>query len=309
MIGGALSGSIYPASLAYIADITEHEERGQAMGLLGASSSLGMIFGPSISGVLSIWGLTVPFFATAAFALAFGVLGYFLLEESRSVDVHHPVRSERASLLAPLRTPLAILFILTLVVTFLISGFQGMFAYYMMGRFGLADSPSPMPVLDTMLTLTGPEAVAILFTVMGIAGVLCQGFLVGHFIGSMGEIKTILMGMATSAVAFFLLIVSDELFTVLLFSSMMVVGTGLATPCLNSLVSKNSDEEHQGAALGVLGSYGAMGRIVGAPAAGLAFDINIYLPYVISGVVSLLGAASMSVAMKKTNKKKADNSR
>jgi MFS family permease len=90
---------------------------------------------------------------------------------------------------------------------------------------------------------------------------------------------------------------------------MMVVGTGLATPCLNSLVSKGSDEERQGAALGVLGSYGAMGRIVGAPAAGLAFDINIYLPYVISGIVSLLGAVSMSGAMRKMKKKKAGNYR
>ncbi len=302
MIGGALSGSLYPASLAYIADVTEHEERGQAMGLLGAASGLGMIFGPSISGVLSVWGLTVPFFATAAIAIAFGVVGYFLLEESRSVDVHHPVRSERASLLAPLRTPLAALFILTLVVSFLISGFQSMFAYYMMGRFGLADTPSPMPVLDMSLTLTGPAAVAALFTVMGVAGVFCQGFLVGHFIRRFGEGKTIIIGLPMSSAAFFLLIASPELITVLLFSSIMVVGTGLATPCLNSLVSRGTDKERQGATLGVLGSYGALGRIVGAPVAGLTFDINIYLPYVISGIISILGATSLARAMKKLKK-------
>jgi len=61
MLGGALAGGMYPASLAYIADVTEHSERGQVMGLLGAASGLGMIFGPSISGILSVWGLTVPF--------------------------------------------------------------------------------------------------------------------------------------------------------------------------------------------------------------------------------------------------------
>ncbi len=298
MLGGILSGGLYPASLAYIADVTEHRERGQAMGLLGAASSLGMIFGPSISGALSVWGLTVPFFATAAAALLFGAAGYFLLEESRAVDVHHPLKRERMPLTAPLRSPLAALFVLSLVVAFLISGFQSMFAYYMMGRFGLADWPSPVPVLNMQWMLTGPIAVAALFTVMGIAGVLCQGLLVGHFIRRFGEGKTVLIGMAMSAAAFFLLIVSPELVTVLLFSCLMVVGTGLATPCLNSLVSKGSSEDRQGAALGVLGSYGAMGRIVGAPAAGLAFDINIYLPYAISGIVSLLGAVSMSRAIK-----------
>jgi hypothetical protein len=77
------------------------------------------------------------------------------------------------------------------------------------------------------------------------------------------------------------------------------MGTGLATPCLNSLVSRETGEDRQGAALGVLGSYGAMGRIIGGPAAGLAFDINIYLPYVMSGIVSILGAVSMLRAMKK----------
>jgi DHA1 family multidrug resistance protein-like MFS transporter len=293
MIGGTLSGGMYPSSLAYIADITEHEDRGRIMGLLGAASSLGMIFGPSISGILSIWGLSVPFFATAIAAIIFGIFGYFFLEESKSVDVHHPVRKRKSSLIAPLRTPLAILFILMLMVTFLISGFQGMFAYYMLGRFGLGDGPSPVPILGGTLTLTGPTTVAMLFTIMGIAGVLCQGFLVVISIRRFGESKTILIGMIMTAIAFFLLIFSGELLTVLLFSSLMVVGTGLATPCLNSLVSQDTDEEHQGAALGVLGSYGAMGRIIGAPVAGLAFDANIYLPYVISGIISAMGAVSM----------------
>jgi len=263
------------------------------MGLLGAASGLGMIFGPSISGILSVWGLTVPFFVTAIAAFVFGVLGYFALEESRAVDVHHPIRREKVSLLAPLRSRTAILFITMLLVAFLMSGFQTIFAYYMGGRFSLYDAPAEMPLLNGSITLTGPTAMALLFTVMGVVGVLCQGMLVGVAIARIGEGRTVLAGMAVSAAGFLLINVSWELMTIMLSSSLIAIGVGLATPCLNSLASKTTDEEHQGAVLGVLGSYGAMGRIVGPPLSGFGFDLNLYLPYLISALLSAAGALAL----------------
>ncbi|HTY89905.1 MAG TPA: MFS transporter [Methanocella sp.] len=299
MLGGALAGGIYPASLAYIADVTEHNERGKIMGLLGAASSIGMIFGPSVSGILSVWGLNLPFFVTAVAAFVFGILGYLVLEESRAVDVHHPVSRKKVSLLAPLRSRTAVLFILMLLVTFLISGFQTIFAYYMGGRFGLYDAPSPMPLLSGYITLSGPAAMAILFTVMGIVGVLCQGVLVGFLIGRIGEGRTALAGMAVTAAGFLLVNLSGELLSIMLSSSLIAIGTGLATPSLNSLTSRATDEEHQGSAMGVLGSYGAMGRILGPPLGGLAFDINVELPYFISAVLSAAGALAAYLVIKK----------
>lgn len=268
------------------------------MGLLGAASGLGMIFGPSISGILSVWGLTVPFFVTAVAAFIFGIFGYFALDESRAVDVHHPIRREKVSLLAPLRSGTAILFIMMLLAAFLISGFQTIYAYYMGGRFGLYDSPSPMPLLWGSITLTGPTAMAVLFTVMGVVGVLCQGILVGFMIGRIGEARTILAGMIVFAAGFLLINLSGELLTIMLSSSLIAIGSGLATPCLNSLTSRATDEEHQGAVLGVLGSYGAMGRIIGPPLNGFAFDINVDLPYFISALLSAAGALAIYMAIK-----------
>jgi hypothetical protein len=48
----------------------------------------------------------------------------------------------------------------------------------------------------------------------------------------------------------------------------------------------------------VLGSYGALGRIVGAPINGFAFDVNVDLPYLISGLLSAAGALSVYFAIK-----------
>ncbi|HEY3273291.1 MAG TPA: MFS transporter [Methanocella sp.] len=293
-LGGLIAGGIYPASLAYIADVTEPQERGRIMGLLGAASGVGMIFGPSVAGILAAWGLTVPFFATAVAAIAFGIAGYFLLKESHAVSVHR--LQAKIRIVDPLQTPLGVMFLLTMLVTFLISGFQGIFAYYMLGRFGMIETPSPMPLLNGSITVTGPTVMAILFTVMGIAGVLCQGVLVGRFITFFGERKTILIGMIVSSASFFLLLLAPELISLMFFASTLSVGTGLATPCINGLVSGKTAEERQGAVMGVLGSYSSLGRIAGPPAGGLAYDINIYLPYLLSGILSAAGAIAISLA-------------
>jgi MFS family permease len=296
-LGGLIAGGIYPASLAYIADITEPQERGRIMGLLGAASGVGMIFGPSVAGILAAWGLTVPFFATAVASIAFGIAGYFLLKESHAVSVHR--LQAKIRIVDPLRTPLGIMFLLTMLVTFLISGFQGIFAYFMLGRFGMIETPSTMPLLNGSITVTGPTVMAILFTVMGIAGVLCQGILVGRFITFFGERKTILIGMITSSASFFLLLLAPELISLMFFASTLSVGTGLVTPCINGLVSGKTDEERQGAVMGVLGSYSSLGRIAGPPAGGLAYDINIYLPYLLSGILSAAGAIAISLASRR----------
>ncbi|MGE5556932.1 MAG: MFS transporter [Caulobacteraceae bacterium] len=302
MTGGLLAGGIYPASLAYIADVTDPQERGRVMGLLGAASGVGMIFGPVVSGVFSVWGLAAPFFITAAVSFIFGILGHILLKESRAVNVHRIARRKKVSLIAPLRTPLGILFIVSLLISFLISSFQSTFAYYILGRFGLTEAPGIMPVLDRSMALTGPGVMAMLFTVMGIAGVLCQGFLVGESIDIFGEERTVIYGLAISSAGFLMVLLSGEL-VMLMFSACMIgVGTGLVTPCLNSIVSRETGEEYQGVALGVLGSYSAVGRVVGPPSSGLIYDINVDLPYVVSTLLSVAGALVMW-SLAKTSKR------
>jgi MFS transporter, DHA1 family, multidrug resistance protein len=46
LIAGALAAGIFPAVMASVADQIEPEQRGRYMGLLGASSGMGMIPGP-----------------------------------------------------------------------------------------------------------------------------------------------------------------------------------------------------------------------------------------------------------------------
>src|SRR2546421_12791105 len=94
IIDGISGGNISTAQ-AYIADVTTEENRAKGMGLIGAAFGLGFVFGPAIGGILSRWGINVPFLFAGGLALANALLLYFALPETVTAD--HPARVSAAS--------------------------------------------------------------------------------------------------------------------------------------------------------------------------------------------------------------------
>src|SRR5918911_183106 len=84
IIDGVTGGNISTAQ-AYIADVTAKEDRAKGMGLIGAAFGLGFTFGPAIGGILSKWGISVPFVFAGLLALANAVLIYFLFVVAFSI--------------------------------------------------------------------------------------------------------------------------------------------------------------------------------------------------------------------------------
>src|SRR5881392_2965946 len=93
IIDGVTGGNISTAQ-AYIADVTTKEDRAKGMGLIGAAFGLGFVFGPAIGGVLSRWGINVPFLFAGTLAFANAILLYFTLPETVTPD--HPARVSAA---------------------------------------------------------------------------------------------------------------------------------------------------------------------------------------------------------------------
>ncbi|MDF2636944.1 MAG: major facilitator transporter, partial [Pelosinus sp.] len=62
IIGGILSSANMPTAMAYVADITTPENRGKGMGIIGAATGLGFVFGPAIGGVFSKTSMNLPFY-------------------------------------------------------------------------------------------------------------------------------------------------------------------------------------------------------------------------------------------------------
>jgi len=77
-----LAGATLATAQAYIADVTPHEDRARGLGLVGAAFGLGLVTGPALGGLLSLYSLEAPAFAAAALTLTNAVFGFFVLPES-----------------------------------------------------------------------------------------------------------------------------------------------------------------------------------------------------------------------------------
>ncbi len=250
-----ISGGNISTAQAYIADITPKEERAKGMGLLGAAFGLGFIFGPAIGGILSRWGIHVPFIFAAGLCFANAVLLFFTLPETVTPD--HPARASAAGgrgfrrLIRSLAEP-QLGFVLTIYFLFVVafSIMTTAFSLYTMFRFGY----------DAQQT-------GYLFAYVGFIAVIIQGVLIGRLVKRFGELPLILVGALFFAGSLFAVpFVGPEtggLLALLIGGGIFSFGNSLATPALSSLASKSTGPAEQGSVLGLFQSSGSLARAVG----------------------------------------------
>jgi multidrug resistance protein len=252
IIDGISGGNISTAQ-AYIADITTPENRAKGMGLIGAAFGLGFVFGPAIGGVLSRWGINVPFLFAAGLAFANAALLYFVLPETVTPD--HPARASAATgrwtQLAEALKQSRLAFILLIYFLFVVafSIMTTTFGLFTMYRFGY-------DAHDT----------GWLFVFVGIIGAIIQGGLIGRLVKRFGELPLVVVGgLLFSASLFAIPFTGPEtgLPTLLLVGATFAIGNSLATPALTGLASKSVGRGEQGGVLGITQSVASLSRTVG----------------------------------------------
>ena len=77
-----LSGGNITIARAYIADVTEPDERAKAFGFLGAAFGLGFIVGPGLAGLFAHISYTAPIWAAAAVTVIATVMAWLWLPET-----------------------------------------------------------------------------------------------------------------------------------------------------------------------------------------------------------------------------------
>jgi len=268
ILDGITGGNISTAQ-AYIADITTKENRAKGMGLIGAAFGLGFIFGPAIGGILSQWGIHVPFFFAASLCFANAVLLYFRLPETVTPD--HPARTSAAGgrgltqLLKSLKEP-RLSFVLTIYFLFVVafSIMTTSFSLFTMFRFGY----------DAQHT-------GYLFAYVGIIAVIIQGGLIGRLVKRFGELPLVIVGALFFAGSLFAVpFVGPRvggLLALLIGGGIFSAGNSLATPSLTSLASKSVGRGEQGGVMGVTQSVASLARAVGPALA--AFLIHSAIAY------------------------------
>jgi multidrug resistance protein len=254
ILDGITGGNISTAQ-AYIADITTPENRAKGMGLIGAAFGLGFIFGPALGGILSQWGIHVPFLFAAALCFANAILLYFTLPETVTAD--HPAKNRAAGgrsfrhVLNSLRQP-RLSFVLIIYFLFVVafSIMTTAFSLYAMFRFGY----------DAVHT-------GYLFAYVGLIAVIIQGGLIGRLVKRFGELPLVIFGALCFAISLFAVPfvgpAAGGLAGLLVGGGVFSMGNSLATPALNSLASKSASAAEQGTVLGVTQSVASLARAVG----------------------------------------------
>lgn len=273
-LAGLLSSATLPTAMAYISDTTSEESRGGGMGLMGAAMGLGMILGPAVGGLLSKASIQTPFFVAAAMAAANLAAGAALLPESLDPARRAAGRPRglgpRPSRWQLASGPLAILFVLTFIVSFSMAGLESTYALYLNARLGF-----------------GSTEMGLLFMVMGAVGVAAQ-MSVGRLIRRFGEAAVARFGLAVSLAGVLLITRLWNPVTAAAFASVFSFGNSLVRPSVSSLVSKKTTVG-QGTALGTMQSFDSLGRIAGPAWGGLAFYLLRDLPYYTAAAVLAAG--------------------
>lgn len=291
-VGRVLSGitaSSFTTSFAYIADVTEPDERARRFGMLGAAFGVGFILGPAVGGLLGGISLRAPFWAAGALSVVGAAYGWFVLPESLPLERRASFQLRRANPIGSLGLLRGHEALLTLAVVAFVyrvahDALPSVFVLYGDYRFGWT-----------------ARTVGFALAIVGAASIIVQAGLVGPAVRRLGEPRALLTGLACGAVAF---VVYGLAPNGVVFLLGIAPGSlyGLVYPSLQGLMTRRVGPDAQGRLQGALGSLMGIAGVI-APvlftqvfAAAIGPFRGVGLPGAPFLLAALLLVAAMTVA-------------
>lgn len=241
-----LSGGNITTARAYIADVTEPENRAKAYGMLGAAFGLGFIVGPALAGLFAQISYTAPIWAAAAVTLVATAMAWFWLPETVHRGRAEAVSPWRALPDVFARRRLRPLLIADLLYWCSFSVCNTTFALFASRRFNF-------DVAHTGYVLAA----------FGCLGVVVQVGMVAPIAQRIGVLRTFLLGLAVAAMGWGLVAVSYSVSAFLLALTPAGIGVGLCNAAIVTLVSHSASKEEQGKVQGAAGALESLGRTIG----------------------------------------------
>ncbi len=268
-LAGMVSSATLPTAMAYIADITEEHDRSKSMGMIGAAMGLGMVFGPALGGWLGHYSISLPFFAAGGLAFLVLPFAWALLPESlQQAGKTNLLRVSRFNSKL-FKDPLFFLFLFYFVSFLVMAMFEGTFSLLAKDTAGF-----------------GPKQMGSVFAIFGIIGVIVQGGLIGKLVKTFGDAKVAKYGAWVSGFGFILIVLASNRVSLVLATAVFMIGNSVMGPTCSSLATKYATAG-KGASLGLLHSFGSLGRILGPVIGGLLYGVNMRLPYLVGAGILL----------------------
>jgi DHA1 family tetracycline resistance protein-like MFS transporter len=253
LVGRVISGitaASFSTAAAYISDVTPPEKRAASFGMIGAAFGVGFIVGPALGGLLGAISPRLPFWASAGMALANVCWGLFVLPESLPKDKRVPFAWKNAHPLGALRLLRSHPMLAGLAVSYFLINFAhvvlpSMTVLYMHYRYGW----------DT-------RAVGLVLAGVGISSLLVQGFLVKPAVHWLKERRAMALGLTFGAAGFAIygLASTGPVFWI---GVPVMALWGIATPSLQTLMTRLVDATEQGRLQGALASLMGLASLIG----------------------------------------------
>lgn len=249
VMGGAVCANIAVAN-AYVADITEPQNRAKNYGLLGAMFGLGFILGPVMGGVLGDIDIHWPFFLAGSLCLVNCVYGYFVLPESLPLEKRRPFALASANpftALARLRELKGVETLMWIMGLSILAQFALHTSWFLYTEFKFG--------------WTAKDNGVSLFAV-GMMAVLVQGGLLRYFQKFIPTHKLAMIGLISSTVAFAAWGAVPEGWMMYVIIVANVFGY-MVQPAVQSLVSNAVDATRQGESMGAVSSINSVAAVLG----------------------------------------------
>ena len=253
LLGRVISGitaASFSTAGAYISDVTPPEKRAASFGLIGAAFGVGFVLGPALGGLLGAISPRLPFWASALLALANVCWGLFVLPESLPKEKRvpfswrsaHPLGALKLLRSHPMLSGLALCYFLMNFAHVVLPSTTVLYMHY---RYGW----------DT-------RDVGILLAGVGISSLIVQGFLVKPAVRWLKERRAMAVGLIFAAMGFAIygLAISGTIFWI---GVPVMALWGLATPSLQTIMTRLVDATEQGRLQGALASLMGLASLIG----------------------------------------------
>jgi len=268
---GGITAATQSTAAAYMADISEPDQKAANFGLIGAAFGVGFVLGPLMGGVLAEYGTRAPFYAAAALAAANFLFGYFVLPETVTDKIRRPFEWRRANPMGAFKhinklPGLGRLMLITFIYTIAFFVYPGVWAYFGAAQFGW-----------------GPGMIGLSLGVFGVGIAIVQGVLMRPILRVLGERNAVIVGLSIDVVAFVALGFIQNGWVALALTPLTALGS-IAGPALQGIMSRRADDNQQGELQGALASINAVATIAAPLVVTQTFwyftkdDAAIYLP-------------------------------
>jgi MFS transporter, DHA1 family, tetracycline resistance protein len=277
-----ITGASFTTASAYIADISNEENRAKNFGMIGAAFGVGFIIGPALGGLVSTaWGIRAPFYAAAILCLLNCAYGFFLLPESLPKENRRAFSWKRANPFGSLRflakhPEIGALAISYFLIYLAAQSVQGNWSFFTMYRFNWSE-----------------KTVGLSLAVVGVLIGLVQAVLTRIINPKIGNEKSIYLGLGLYTLGLVLFAFATQGWMMFAFLVPYCLG-GIAGPSLQATVSGQVSSNEQGELQGALTSLASLTLILGPLIMNNLFTyFTTSAPIHFPGVSFLLGAIFM----------------